>query len=108
MKPLFAFAAALLLCLNLSAEPSTDCSEPEWSPDGGKILHVEGHFPEGREVMIMNADGSGVTQVTNIPGRKWYLSVSTTGRMTYTCIEDRLDRIYVLESDGTGLKRVSK
>lgn len=283
MKLLLASTAVLLLCRNLSAEPSTGCSEPKWSPDGTQIVYVEGHFPEGREVMIMNADGSGAKQltsntsadeyptlspdrktilftsnrtgawklylmdidgsnqrdlgvastssdpndpcradwspdgkqivfpvtrsdgrflhivnldgtglheipngrgiyphwsrdgkslvlyaqgnlhtvntdgtdrkqvtqndpkaetrpnyaqwsadgsaiyflkgdhifrinadgtgekqVTNIPSMKWYLGVSTKGRMTYMCIEDKLDRIYVLESDGTGLKRVLK
>jgi len=58
---------ALLLssAVSAAAPPSTGCSEPKWSPDGRSILYVEGHFPEGREVMVMNADGTGVRRLTS-------------------------------------------
>ena len=75
---------------------------PQWSADGSTI-----YFLKGDNIYRINPDGTGEKQMTHIPGRKWYLGVSTSGRLTYTCIEDKIDRIYTLEADGSGLKRVS-
>jgi len=76
---------------------------PQWSADGNAI-----YFLKGDHIYRIHPDGTGEEQRTRIPGMKWYLGVSITGRMTYTCIEDKLDRIYTLESDGSGWKRISR
>jgi len=75
---------------------------PQWSPDGRAI-----YFIRGDNIYRIRPDGTGEAQVTDIPGKKWYLGVSITGRMTWTCIEEKIDRLYTLESDGRGLKKVS-
>jgi TolB protein len=42
---------------------ATGCSVARWSPDGKKIAFVAGDYPAS-EVFVMNADGSGVVQLT--------------------------------------------
>ena len=41
------------------------CFDPAWSPDGKKIVFVRGDDALGRNVYTVNADGTGLTQVTN-------------------------------------------
>ena len=40
--------------------------EPAWSPDGGRIAFARDIVPRGREIFIVNADGSGLRQVTHV------------------------------------------
>jgi Tol biopolymer transport system component len=40
-------------------------SSPSWSPDGGKIAFESDRDGSDSEIYLMNADGSGVTQLTN-------------------------------------------
>ena len=52
------------LQLTNDSAPSYD---PEWSPNGTRILYTRGNYGE-KQVRVMNADGSGDTQVTPEPG----------------------------------------
>jgi Tol biopolymer transport system component len=57
-------------CGGLRSDPSSiGCSQPGWSPDGQKIVFSR-HFltPNNHfELYMVNADGSGLFQVTNTP-----------------------------------------
>jgi TolB protein len=79
---------------------------PQWSPDGRFIF-----FLKGDHIFRINPDGTGEKQITNIPGMKWYLGVSTKGKMVYDTADQenpKLGRICVLEMDGSGLTVVTK
>jgi Tol biopolymer transport system component len=41
------------------------CFDPRWSPDGKKIVFVRGSDALGRNIYTVNADGSGLIQVTH-------------------------------------------
>ena len=44
--------------------------EPVWSPDSTKLLFSRIHFTNGsgqEDLWLANADGTGLTQVTNTP-----------------------------------------
>jgi hypothetical protein len=43
--------------------------EPAWSPDGTKIAFIQSDFPNGYDIYTVNADGSGLTNVTNSPSQ---------------------------------------
>jgi TolB protein len=40
---------------------------PRWSPDGSQVVFTRDDFINDTEIYIMNADGSGVTNITNHP-----------------------------------------
>jgi TolB protein len=57
-------------CGGANADPNADgCPQSAWSPDGTKIV-----FPKGKstdvdaEIYTVNADGTGLTQVSHAPG----------------------------------------
>ena len=89
--------------------------EPAWSPDGEKIAYVTDIGGEGirdinEEIYMMNADGSGRTRLTDIPGNDhWPPTWSPDGtRIAFTSDgTDGYGEIYVMNSDGTGLTKLT-
>jgi len=84
---------------------------PKWSPNSTRIAFLtdrdRGQRFDSREIYIMNADGSGQTNLTNTPGQDpapWEADESLTGwspngsKMVY----ERNGRIWVMNSDGSG------
>jgi Tol biopolymer transport system component len=57
-------------CGGANADPTAKgCNEPTWSPDGRKIAFVRSfHNDVDGEIYTVNADGTGLTQLTNAPG----------------------------------------
>jgi Tol biopolymer transport system component len=53
---------------NLTNSPGIEESNPAWSPDGRRIAFTRS-TENGFNVFVMNADGSGQTQLTSGPGR---------------------------------------
>jgi Tol biopolymer transport system component len=57
-------------CGGANADPDAQgCNQPTWSPDGTKIAFIRSHrnIVDG-EAYSVNADGTGLTQVTHAPG----------------------------------------
>ena len=55
-------------CGGLSADPTTiGCFDPIWSPDGEKIVFGRNADDDQRDLYTVNADGSGLFQVTHTP-----------------------------------------
>ena len=48
-----------------------DCSHPRWSPDGKRIVFDRGDLALGDNIYTVNADGSGLTQVTGGGADQW-------------------------------------
>ncbi len=85
--------------VNLTNNPAEDF-DPVWSPDGSQIAFVSNRESEGEGqfIYVMNADGSGVRQLTfenfsDLPD--WSHDGSA---ITYTSNGD----IYVIKADGSG------
>jgi|SRR5215831_12625628 len=59
-----------LACGGANADPNAlGCNHTMWSPDGTKIAFVRSHMNDvDGEVYTVNADGTGLTQVTHAPG----------------------------------------
>ena len=101
-------------------------SNPAWSPDGQRIAFVSGHSGDlegylkdadrsdfadrGRvkllgsfDIYLMNADGSGLTQLTDDAGRDFNPSWSPDGqRIVFISDRDGDSDIYTMNADGSG------
>jgi Tol biopolymer transport system component len=86
---------------------------PSWSPDGTKLAFTRGTVPCGDpacggDVHVMNADGTGIVNITNDPAEDQDPAWSPDGEL----IAFRSDRggdeeIYVMEPDGTDVRRLT-
>jgi Tol biopolymer transport system component len=55
-------------CGGLNADPNgVGCPSPSWSPDGKKIVFSRQVGTQPHDIYTVNADGSGLFQVTNTP-----------------------------------------
>src|SRR5918997_247077 len=99
----------------LTNTPEKDEGLPAWSPDGEKIAYVADVGPDketwdNEEIFVMNADGSGRTRLTDIPGNDhWPPTWSPDGtRLAFTSDgKDGYGEIYVMSSDGSGLTQLT-
>ena len=55
---------------NITNTPDVNESDPAWSPDGTRIAFVEGFIGVNR-LMVVNADGSGLSVVTPEPSNQF-------------------------------------
>jgi Tol biopolymer transport system component len=93
-------------------------SNPVWSPDGRRIAFVrhsdaEGYPDEGAEVYVINADGSGLTNLTNDPADNEHdPTFSPDGRLLAfvrlrtVSQEVAVHALMVMNADGSGVRTV--
>ena len=83
-------------------------SDPSWSPDGARLAFTCGVEPN-TDVCVVNADGSGLVQVTDDPGRDARPAWSPDGsRLAFTTTRfGGSSEIALVAPDGSGLTRVS-
>jgi Tol biopolymer transport system component len=76
-------------------------SFPTWSPDGSRIAFqriVHGNW----EIFVVNADGSGETNLTNRPWADWRPAWSHDGKqIAYTAYDGASQEIFVMNADGS-------
>ena len=73
----------------------------------GRIAFVSGRDGDS-EIYVMNADGSGVSRLTDNPGRDWNPRWSPDGgRIAFTSDRDGDSEIYVMNADGSGVSRLT-
>jgi Tol biopolymer transport system component len=84
-------------------------SQPEYSPDGGRIAYVCGNF----ELCVMNADGSGAGRLTTShwPDSWDYVSRPSWSpdgtKIAFAISGDGNSRIFVINADGSGLRELA-
>ncbi len=85
----------------------TNDSDAAWSPDGRRIAFVSDRDGLG-EIYVMNADGSGQTNLTNNPADDLDPAWSPDGkRITFASERDGDYEIYVMNADGSGQTRLT-
>lgn len=79
-------------------------SAPRWSPDGSMIAFTSKGCAECfPDIFVINADGTGRTQVTNTPNVEYDPRWTPTGRIAYgVFLDDMSTNTYVSNPDGTG------
>ena len=91
--------------VRLTADPATD-GFPDWSPDGTKLAFrriVSGTS----QILVMNADGTGVVQLTTGPGGSTPAWSPDGTRIAFDSDRTGQGEIYVMNAGGTGITQVS-
>ena len=86
--------------VNLSSNPGDDF-EPAWSPDGKQIAFASNRDAGeegGQSIYVMNADGSGLRQLTFNYWSNWPAWSHDGTQITYTGDDD----IFIIHADGSG------
>ena len=93
------------------SESSSDVhtGSPHWSPDGKKITFVFAEQDSNSDIHVMNADGSGLVNLTNSPEADWKPSWSPDSKkITFVSVgQDRNSEIYVMNVDGSDLVNIT-
>ena len=81
---------------------------PAWSPDSRRIVFFSEHDGQG-DIWVMNADGSGATQLTDTRADEGYPWWSPDGA-TITFDSDRDDGfdIWAMDADGSNVRRLRR
>lgn len=86
---------------------------PTWSPDGSQIAFARYGTSEGSaipnyDVWVMNADGSGETNITDDPAEDIEPDWSTTNRIAFRTNRTGNSEIFTMNPDGGELTNVTK
>ena len=82
-----------------------------WSPDGRKIAFIEQTARATRDVYLMNADGSGVRNLTRSEADEQTVTWSPDGRkiaFVRSLDGGNSSGIYVMNADGTAQRRLQR
>jgi TolB protein len=76
-----------------------------WSPDGKQLVYSSGQF-RGRELYVMNANGSGRFRLTDWPGADAPVAWLASGEIVFAHFngDEPLPKWYMVKPDGTGLR----
>ena len=81
------------------------------TPDGSKFVYVHADVATGAQIIVANGDGSGAVNVSHGTvgvGDNWYPSISMDGsKVVFMSDRDGDSEIYLVNSDGTGLTRLT-
>ena len=80
---------------------------PAWSPDGARIAFTGTDWVFDSEIYTMNADGTGVTRLTDDGGRDAAWSPDGA-KVAFSSDRDRDPEIYTMNADGTGVERLMR
>lgn len=93
---------------NLTQRAQANDYRPIWSPDGRQIVFDSWDDTGNRDIYLMNADGSHLMNLTQDPGEDLGPSWSPDGsQIAFLSTRDGPSGIYVINTDGTNLRRLT-
>jgi serine/threonine protein kinase len=104
-----------------NVRPVTNVTEgacqPSWSPDGQKLvfvspctenLAISAAPPANTGMYLINADGTGLTPLTNVPGSDFEPAWSPDGeRIAFTSVRDGNMQVYLMEVETQDVTRLT-
>src|SRR5918993_991140 len=100
----FTGAVACLLVLGPGARPA----QAAFPGQNGRIAFATISYWEESNVVVMNADGSGLVDLTGCCADEWAPAFSPDGsRIAFTSNRTGDAEIYVMDADGTDVRRVT-
>ena len=91
--------------------------QPEWSPDGMQLVFISpcsgrsdffDNLYNNSSIYMINADGSGLKTLTNVPGSDYDPDWSLDGkRIAFTSLRDGKREIYVLDLESGAVTRLT-
>lgn len=86
----------------LSSHSEGYYSEPDWSPDGTKIVFTGKLQGESYDIYVMNDDGTNVKKLTDNPKVDRSPSWSPDGtQIVFNSQRDSKEQLYIMNADGT-------
>lgn len=93
---------------NITNQPTSDDTDPQWSPDGSQIAFSSTRNGRG-DIYIMNADGSNVRRLTHHSAVDADPTWSPDGtRIAFVSLRDGNVEIYVVDAAGNNLQRLTQ
>jgi TolB protein len=81
---------------------------PAWSPDGSQIAFESRGVANGRDIFLMNADGSDVKNITNSSSYEGAPIWSPDGKkLAFASDKDGTLSIYIMNNDGSQIQRLT-
>jgi Tol biopolymer transport system component len=93
----------------LTVSPSLYTWSSDWSPDDKQIVFTRGE-PDNPEsaLYVMNVDGSGLRQLTDMPGAEWVPSWSPDDmQIAFVSKTERDQQIFSISTDGSELRQLT-
>jgi hypothetical protein len=72
----------------LAVDTETRRKDPDWSPDGSKIVYASTQAQEDDDLYVMNADGTDLTQLTDAAGDEYGPAWSPDGSRIALAFDD--------------------
>jgi Tol biopolymer transport system component len=96
----------------LTMDPKLYAWSADWSPDGRKIVFHQGRISRDRDtegsLYIMNADGSNIRQLTDLPGEEYVPAWSPDGkRIAFVSVNDHKQVIAAINTDGSNFQQLT-
>lgn len=106
---IFSMTATGATQTNLTNHPAGD-EHPGWSPDGTQIVFDSDRDGTGSDIFVMQADGSGVTQLTFETSLNAYAPTwSPDGaKIAFVKQGSGTDEIFVMDANGSNQRRLTR
>jgi Tol biopolymer transport system component len=76
-------------------------TDPAWSPDGKQIAFTLSTTQGGRNIAVIQADGSNLRSLTNTGTDTWPSWSPDGSRIVFASDRDGMSHLYVMQADGT-------